>query len=134
MSERAPGAWQGEWLVTRNDPRLASKAGRELLRLTIIHSEGEPHAEVHWGAGRAICEDPIGEPCEWIGASGVALQAIVSAGSLLALLPVSADETDPMLLHLAPPQRNRPAQGTLLNTRGDLRYVVEAEPQATGAP
>ena len=34
--ETAPGPWQGTWRVTRDDPRIYTRAGAELARLHII--------------------------------------------------------------------------------------------------
>ena len=31
--ETPPGPWQGNWLVTRDDPRIRTRAGAELARL-----------------------------------------------------------------------------------------------------
>lgn len=121
------GAWQGEWRVTRSDPRLITRASSELLVLTVFHDQGAAKAGVTWLAGRAICEDPLAEPCETVGASGDAVTAAINAGALLAVLRVSPDEADPYLLHLAAPLKNRPAQGVLLNARGDWAYRIEAE-------
>ena len=64
--ETAPGPWQGNWRVTRDDPRIRTRAGAELARLHIIHDQGSRTLELQWVAGRAICEDPAGEPCEWV--------------------------------------------------------------------
>ena len=121
------GAWQGEWRVTRSDPRLTTRASSELLVLTVFHDQGAAKAGVTWLAGRAICEDPLAEPCETVGASGDAVTTAISAGALVAVLRISPDEADPYLLYLAAPLKGRPAQGVLLNARGDWVYRIEAE-------
>lgn len=125
----AAGPWQGEWRVTRNDPRLTTRAASELLVLTVLQDQGSSRAEVTWLAGRAICEDPLAEPCETVGAAGDARTAAISDGALLAVLPLSPDEADPAVLHLAPTAPGQPAVGTLLNAHGDWLYRVEAERQ-----
>ena len=38
--ETAPGPWQGTWRVTRDDPRIYTRAGAELARLHIIQEQG----------------------------------------------------------------------------------------------
>lgn len=120
------GPWQGQWRVTRSDARLTTRASSELLVLTVFQDLGATTADVDWQAGRAICEDPLAEPCEWVGASGDAAATAISAGALVAVMHISADESDPYLLHLAAPQPGRPAQGVLLNARGDWAYRIEA--------
>lgn len=121
----AETAWQGDWTVIRDDPRLRTWAGAELLRL---HVEAGPDAAlaVDWEAGRAICPAPLEAPCEWVGARGRHAVAMQSGDSLLAVLPVSADEGDPLLLHLHRPPGAARADGVLLGARGELRYRVQA--------
>lgn len=120
------GPWQGQWRVTRSDARLTTRASSELLVLTVFQGADAATAAVTWLAGRAICEDPLAEPCETVGASGDAATAAISAGALVAVLRISPDDSDPYLLHLAAPLSGRPAQGVLLNARGDWAYRVEA--------
>jgi len=122
----AETAWLGDWTVTRDDPRLRSRAGAELLRL---HIEAGPDAALvlDWAAGRAICPEPLEAPCEWVGAHGRNAVVMPSGDSLLAVLPVSADEADPLLLHLHRPPGAALADGVLLGARGELRYRVQAQ-------
>lgn len=115
------GPWQGNWLLRRDDPRIRTRGGSEALRLHVIHDAGSDVAELQWVAGPAVCEDPVGEPCEWIGAAGE-VRALINETGLYAVLPVSADETDPLILHLPRAATDTPA--TLFSARGDLRYVV----------
>lgn len=115
------GEWQGTWLLRREDSRIRTLGGSTALTLHIRHDTGSDAAAVRWLADRALCEDPVGEPCEWIGASGEA-RAVVNPRGLYAVLPVSADETDPLLLHM--PRAASGTGATLLGARGDLHYSV----------
>lgn len=126
--QMATTAWQGDWTVTRVDPRLRTRAGAELLSL---HVAAGPDATlaVDWAAGRAICPEPLEAPCEWVGARGQHAVAMQSGDSLLAVLPVSADEADPLVLHLHRSPGEALAAGVLLGARGELRYRVEAQPE-----
>lgn len=117
--------WQGEWRVTRDDPRLYTRAAAELLSLRVIEVS-DTATRIQWQTGRAICEDPLAEPCEWIGASGEAV-AVISGGSLMVVLPVSADDGDPVVLQLARVPASARASGVLFSARGGLRYAIEAE-------
>lgn len=129
--ETPAGPWQGEWIVVRDDPRIRTRAGAEVLRLSIVHDAGSDRAQVQWIAGRAICDDVSGEPCEWIGASGQADHAVVAPTGLYLRVPVSADESAPFQLHLAQPAAG--AAGLLFDD--DLRYRVElATEQPAPAP
>lgn len=126
LAAAAETAWLGDWTVTRDDPRLRSRAGAELLRL---HVEAGPDAALvlDWAAGRAICPEPLEAPCEWVGADGRNAVVMLSGDSLLAVLPVSADEADPLLLLLHRPPGAVLADGVLLGARGELRYRVQAQ-------
>ncbi len=128
MAMTATAAWQGDWTVTRVDPRLRTRAGAELLSL---HVDTGPDGAlaVDWAAGRAICPQPLEAPCEWVGAHGQQAIAMQSGDSLLAVLPVSADEADPLVLHLHRSPGAALAAGVLLGARGELRYRVEAQPE-----
>lgn len=119
VGQEAPGPWQGNWALTRDDPRLTTRAAQALLRLAVIQSEGDVIASVQWIADRAICPEPLDDPCEWIGASGE-LPGIVHAGGLFAVLPVSADPDDPFVLHLA-----ADGTGLLFSRDGRIRYRLE---------
>lgn len=124
--------WHGDWTVTRDDPRLLTRAGAELLSLRIVAGEADDSPVLHWSAGRAICLDPLDEPCEWVGARGESSVAMLSGDTLVAVLRVSADDGDPFVLHLRPSQSpSSPiTSGVLLGGRGELRYRVEAHAAA----
>ncbi|GAD23525.1 hypothetical protein [Acidovorax sp. MR-S7] len=130
--ETAPGPWQGNWRVTRDDPRMRTRAGAELARLHIIQEQGSRVLELQWTAGRAMCEDPAGEPCEWAGAAGESAHARqTQGGGLTAPLAVSADPDDPFTLHFVRrPKAGEAVQGTLSSTRGDIRWHVRIERDA----
>lgn len=123
---QSAGPWQGNWTVLRQDARIRTRAGAEALHLHILHDADSAYAEVQWVAGRGICEEPLAEPCEWVGASGAQLHAPVTPEALYVLLPLSADADDPLLLHLQSPEESAP--GWLLSLRGGLRYRVELRP------
>lgn len=126
-------AWQGDWTVTRDDPRLRTRAGAELLRLH-VEAEADAALAVDWVAGRAICPEPLEAPCEWVGARGRRAVAMPSGDSLLVVLPVSADEGDPLLLHLQRAPGAVLADGVLLSARGELRYRVQAQTEPRPEP
>lgn len=121
------GPWQGNWRVLREDTRIRTRGGGEALRLQVIHDAGSDHAQVQWVAGPAICEDPLAEPCEWIGASGESLHAPVTDESLYLLLPLSADSLDPLLLHIP---SGPDSAGLLLSLNSGLRYRVRLSPES----
>jgi hypothetical protein len=115
-----PGPWQGTYQLDRIDPRIRTRGGADLIRMQVIHSKGEATVTVSWTAGRAICEDPLAEPCEWIGANGTTQGRIV--GDQLAIaLPVSADEGDPFIL-LMPWSAKGPMTGHLFNAKADFAW------------
>src|SRR5690606_15002962 len=126
--EAPAGPWQGEWIVVRDDPRIRTRAGAEALRLSIFQDAGSGHAQVQWTAGRAICDDVLGEPCEWIGARGETDRAVAEPTGLYVRMSISADESAPFLLHLAAPAEG--AAGVLYD--GRLHYRVELA--AEGSP
>ena len=127
--ETPPGPWQGNWRVTRDDPRIRTRAGAELARLHVIQQQGSRVLQLQWVAGCAMCEDPAGEPCEWVGAAGESAQAReVKGGGLAAPLAVSADPDDPFTLRFARrPKKGQAAEGTLTNAHGDIRWRVHIE-------
>jgi hypothetical protein len=127
--ERAPGPWQGNWTVLRDDPRIRTLGGARMLQMQVIQDAGSDLAEVQWTADRAICEDPLDDPCEWIGSHGQTLQAVVGTSGLYVPLTLSADETDPFILHLSQPQATAP--GLLFNVRGGIRYRLELAAEAS---
>lgn len=124
--EVLPGPWQGNWLVTRDDPRIRTNAGAELARLHIIQDKGQQSLEVQWVSGRAMCEDPNQPPCEWASASGTATRAKETRlGGMTAVLAVSADQDDPFTLQLVRrPKSQEAVAGTLRSARGDIIYKV----------
>lgn len=123
------GPWQGEWIVLRQDPRIRTRAGAEVLRLSIVHDVGSDRAQVQWIAGRAICADVLGEPCEWIGARGQADRAIVAPTGLYLRVAVSADQSAAFRLHLARPTMG--AAGVLFDD--EVRYRVELATEAAAS-
>jgi hypothetical protein len=120
------GAWQGNWRVVREDPRIHTRGGAELARLHVIHDAGAPTAVVQWVTGPAVCEDPLAGPCEWVGARGEAEAAAVADTGLYVLMPVSADASAPLLLHLSAPVDG--ARGVA--TDGHLHYSLVVEREA----
>ncbi len=123
----ATGPWQGNWLVIRADERLRTRGGSVLARLHIIQDAGDDAAMVDWAAGPAICPDPLDyPPCEWEASRGETSSALASDTGLYVFLPVSADLSAPMLLHLARPEDG--AAGVAYD--GHLRYrvMLEREP------
>lgn len=124
--ERPAGPWQGEWLVLRDDPRIRTRAGAEALRLSIVHDRGRDRAQVAWAAGRAICDDVMAEPCEWVGARGEVEHALVAPEGLYLRLAVSADASNPLLLHLPRPVQG--AAGVLFDDDVSYRVELEREP------
>ena len=124
---RAAGAWQGNWEVVRVDSRIRTLSGSRLFELVIIQDRGSNRAEVQWRADRAICEDPLDDPCEWVGTYGDAPSAkVTKKGGLQARFQVSADAEDPFILtipHL--PRGDAWVAGALKNTKGGLNYSVE---------
>lgn len=129
--ETVPGPWQGNWRVTRDDPRIRTLAGAELARLHILQKQGSRVLQLQWVAGRAMCEDPVGEPCEWVGSVGEVRARQTQAGGLSALLAVSADQDDPFTLRFARrPVVGEAVQGTLSSARGDIRWRVSIERDA----
>ncbi|WP_293392578.1 hypothetical protein [Nevskia sp.] len=127
LTAAADQGWQGVWRVTRDDPRLSTRAGAELLSLTVKEVSADI-AAVRWQSGRAICPDPPdAQACEWVGARGQTTAAMVSGNSLVAVLSVSADEGDPFVVVLHRAADAPLATGVLLGARGELRYRIEAE-------
>jgi hypothetical protein len=126
LAERAPGRWQGDWRLTRVDPRIRTRAGALALRLQVIHDAGSPVIEVDWTADRAICEDPMAGPCEWVGQSGRQTGLLVANGWVMAL-PLSADNADPHWLRLT--QDPSGAHGQLIYNFGSAHMPVELRPE-----
>lgn len=122
-----PGAWQGEWTLTREHPALRTLAGSRLFELAVHHAEGSAEATVWWLAGPAICPDPLAdEPCEWIGATGGPLTLPLVEGRLVAVLAVSADADDPFILVLDAPSAAGASRGALVSARGGVAWPVDA--------
>jgi len=125
------GPWHGNYQLSREDPRIRTRGGADLIRMQVIHSKGQPTATVSWIAGRAICEDPLAEPCEWIGANGTQ-EARVVGDTLVLALSLSPDESDPAILVLERrAQRGQPARyyGVMSNAKADwgYRFTASAE-------
>lgn len=130
--ETPPGPWQGNWRVTRDDPRLRTRAGAELARLHIMQDQGSGELSLQWVAGRAMCEDPSGGPCEWSGAAGESTRATATdQGGLRAQLAVSADIDDPFTLSFPRrPQGTEVVEGWLSSARPGIRWRVSIERDA----
>jgi len=95
----APGVWQGNYALTRIDPRIRTRAGADLIGMQVIQDRGADTAMVSWDARRAICPDPLDEPCEWVGANGTDTARVIGDTLVLALR-LSPDESDPAILVL----------------------------------
>jgi hypothetical protein len=119
------GAWHGTFQLKRDDPRIRTRGGADLLRVEVIHSKGDETVDINWVTGRAICEDVTAPPCNWVGVSGIGRGRILG-GDLVFALPLSADQTDPIIVILrrAPPSKNKhPATvGQLVNAGADFSY------------
>lgn len=113
---RPPGSWQGIWRVTREDSRLTTRATQKALTLTIVQDLNATRADIDWQADRALCEPPTGDPCEWVGANGIASATLIGPSGLLTLLPVATDGRA-HALHLAP-TRNGRSRGQVLHPDG----------------
>jgi hypothetical protein len=92
-----PGVWQGNYALSRIDPRIRTRAGADLIGMQVIQDRSAPTAIVSWDARRAICPDPLDEPCEWIGANGTDTARVIGDTLVLALR-LSPDESDPAIL------------------------------------
>jgi len=108
VGREAVGAWHGNFQLDRDDPRIHTRGGADMLRIQVIHSLGAPVATISWVAGRGICEDPAADPCEWIGAGGTVSGRVLQKDLVFAL-PLSADADDPLIVILRPsaPARER---------------------------
>lgn len=125
----APSEWQGNYTLTRIDPRIRTRAGADLIGMQVIHDRGARTATVSWDARRGICPDPVGQPCEWIGANGTD-QARVIGDTLVLALRLSPDESDPaiMVLQRIRPAARKPARmsGFITNARADWDIRFDA--------
>ncbi len=124
-AETAPGPWQGNWALLRDDPRIRTRGGAATLRLHVIHDPAGP-VEVQWVADRGICEDPNAGPCEWVAAHGTGLATAAGPGALAVLLRISADPDDPFLLVLERSGDGR-AAARLVSEKGGIAYRLDAE-------
>ncbi len=124
-AEAAPGPWQGNWVLLRDDPRIRTRAGATALRLHVVHDAAGTVA-LEWAGDRALCEDPNAPPCEWVGAAGRGVAAAAGPGALAVLLRVSADPDDPFLLVLERSGDGR-ATARLVSEQGGLAYRLDAE-------
>lgn len=120
----APGPWQATYQLDRIDPRIRTRGGADLIRMQVIHSKGEAEVTVSWNAGRAICEDPLAQPCDWISANGTTRGRIVG-DQLVIALPVSADDSDPMIL-LMRRTANGGLGGHVVNAKADFAWGFDA--------
>lgn len=107
--ERPVGPWQGNWRIVRNDPRIRTRAGALVLRMQVVQDAGSAIAEVDWVTDRAICDDPMASPCEWVGQNGRQTALVVGTRRVMAL-PLSADASDPHWIQLDRPRVGAPGQ------------------------
>lgn len=117
----ATGAWHGTFQLDRDDPRIRTRDGADLLRIQVIHSSGAPLATISWVAGRAICEDPAAEPCDWVGTSGMG-QARVLQHDLVFTLPLSAEAEDPVIVILRKSAGPQAGVGQMMNSQAEFAY------------
>lgn len=123
--ETAPGAWQGNWSLLRDDPRIRTRGGAQTLQLQVIQ-DATGAVEVLWLADRGICEDPNAPPCEWVGAQGRGHAVAAGGRALAVLLRISADADDPFLLVLERREDDR-ASARLVSETGGIAYQLDAE-------
>ena len=121
-SERPTGQWQGNYIVRRIDPRLTTLGASELLRVQVIQDRGAATATLDFAASRAICIDPLDDPCEWIGATEV-VPAVITATGLYAELSIAVDRS--FFLHLSAPDNN--AEAALFALDGEVNYSAVLE-------
>jgi hypothetical protein len=126
-AETAPGPWQGNWVLLRDDPRIHTRGGAQTLRLHVIHDAAGP-VEVQWAGDRGLCEDPDAPPCDWVAAHGTGVAVAAGPGALAVLLRVSADPDDPFLLVLERGAEGR-ATARLVSEKGGIAYRLDAERQ-----
>lgn len=124
-----PGDWQGNYALTRSDPRIRTLAGADLIGMQVIQDRGASIATVSWDARRAICPDPLDEPCEWVGANGTDTARVIG-DTLVLTLRLSPDESDPVILVMQrqagdAAMRSRLA-GFITNARADWDLQFEA--------
>lgn len=130
----APGDWQGNYVLTRSDPRIRTLAGADLIGMQVIQDRGASIATVSWDARRAICPDPEGDPCEWIGANGTDTARIIG-DTLVLTLRLSPDESDPAILVMqrksGPAAPRRRLAGFVTNARADwdMQFVAVLQPE-----
>lgn len=117
----AIGVWHGTFQLDRNDPRIRTRGGADMLRIQVIHSLGAPVATISWVAGRGICEDPAAEPCEWIGAGGTVSGRVLQKDLVFAL-PLSADAEDPLIVILRHGSGPRARHGQAMNSKADFGF------------
>lgn len=125
----ASGEWQGNYALSRIDPRIRTRAGADLIGMQVIQDRGADTATVSWDARRAICPDPLDEPCEWIGANGTDTARVIGDTLVLALR-LSPDESDPAILVLQRPSTGgkgaRRLSGFITNAGADWDIRFEA--------
>lgn len=127
-----PGDWQGNYALTRIDPRIRTRAGADLIGMQVIQDRGADTAMVSWDARRAICPDPLDGPCEWIGAGGTDTARVIG-NTLVLALRLSPDESDPAVLVLqrASTGARKPVRlsGFITNARADWDIRFDAVKQ-----
>jgi hypothetical protein len=118
------GQWQNTYDLSRNDPRIRTKAGARLMAVEVVHNRGEKTAKVTWVADRAICENPLAAPCEWVGTNGDA-DAQIIGNDLVFAAAISAEEADPTFVVLRGPpvgQTRVQPSGHMIDARGGYAY------------
>ena len=124
-----PGVWQGNYALSRIDPRIRTRGGADLIGMQVIHDAGAATVTVSWDARRAICPDPVGESCEWIGANGTDTARVIGDTLVLALR-LSPDESDPAIMVLqrraAAPRKPARYTGFITNARADWDIRFDA--------
>lgn len=121
VGREAVGAWHGNFKLDRDDPRIHTRSGADMLRIQVIHSMGAPVATISWVAGRGICEDPTAEPCEWIGAGGTVSGRVLQKDLVFAI-PLSADAEDPLIVILRHGSGPRARHGQAMNSKADFGF------------
>ena len=121
VGREAVGAWHGNFQLDRDDPRIHTRGGADMLRIQVIHSMGAPVATISWVAGRGICEDPAAEPCEWIGAGGTVSGRVLQKDLVFAL-PLSADAEDPLIVILRQGSGPGVRHGQAMNSKADFGF------------
>lgn len=120
---RPPGVWHGQWVLRREHPALPAWGASVAVDIEVWHGAGEQDASVQWTAGPSICPEIDDDPCEWVGAHGDSVGAVVD-GRLHFAMPLSADSEDPLIVQLPLPGTGR---GTAANAKGGVGFALLAE-------